>query len=521
MVVGTRSVSSTLTRPGHGEVPQPTAVLDLEDPLLRAYAQAWSEVMAEQQALADDPVRHARRARLREMQSRIEAVMTDLDATSLDWVSKQLPQVYAQGGVLGAQQAGGEFIWGQIHQEAVQELVQRTYEDLLSATTHVRDDTKKLVRTLVRDETLQKTIQGRTAVDAGARVTKILESKGISAVVYRDGSKHGLKEYGQTVVRTVSATAYNLGTLNAAHSLGVMYWECFDGPDCGWSAHYSPDLANGKIVTRDEALGYPISHPNCRRSFGARPDITTPEQALAAKGGQVLPEQNAAVRAADEARQARLDRRKVTKSNRGPASRVEARQKKLEQRKTEAWVPEPATGAPRGMGDPLPADEDQVWANYAAQSYELNDALRRGEIPEVVSTLDQVFRRSRTPDSMMTYRMIDDEALHKKLSKHKPGRNINLTDNAYMSTSLSKEAAMDFTREEFPVRLDIELAKGTPSFYVGDRYASRAIMMDQEELVLPRGAKLQVYETRKLTDGTVVAKARMEGFAPLTPPPGG
>ena len=293
-------------------MPQPAELLGLEDSLLNAYARAWREIVAEQEAIATDPLRLARRRRLQEMRSRVESILEDLDVRTLEWVTNTLPQSYAAGATLGAAQAGGEFTWSQVHKEAVQLLVNRAYNDLLDATRHTSKTTKQLVRAIVKDQVVQKAIQGRTAVDAGNRVRTILERRGIHSVVYRDGSKHGLREYGQMVVRTVSATAYNHGSLNAAHSLGVVYWECFDGPGCGWTAHGSGEEANGKIVTRDEALAWPISHPNCRRSFGARPDITDPKQATPT----VTESQNQAIRAADAERQARLDRRRRTRVRR-------------------------------------------------------------------------------------------------------------------------------------------------------------------------------------------------------------
>jgi len=314
-------------------MPQPAELLGLEHPLLLAYAQAWDEILAEQEAIAADPLRLARQRRLREMQRRIGTILENLDARTLEWTTHTLPQSYAAGAVLGAQQAGGEFVWSQIHQEAVQALVDRTYSDLLEATKFTAKTTKALVRTIVRDQAIQKAIQGRTAVDAGSRVRQILAKQGIHSVVYKDGSVHGLREYGQMTIRTISATAYNEGTLNAAHSLGVTYWEVFDGPDCGWTTHEDPETALGKIVTRDEALSWPISHPNCRRSFGARPDLVDPAAAAAAQGGQVLPEQTAAVRAADGERAAAQSRLERRRASRGTTDRVTAREQRLAARR--------------------------------------------------------------------------------------------------------------------------------------------------------------------------------------------
>lgn len=508
-------------------MPEVPAVLETENSLIKVYEDAWERVVAQQQALVDDPLKAARRARLAEMRAVIEDTMEEVSASSRAWIEQRLPQLYATGGTVGAGATGvGEFLWTTISQEAVEELAFNLMGDVLKATKHVNDTTKGLIRAIARSEGLQKLIEGRTAVQAGREMSKLIAKEGIAAITYSNGAKHGLDSYGEMLARTTTAKAYNIGTLNGAAQNGCQFWEVFDGPDCGWSSHNSGELASGMIVTREEALSYPISHPRCRRAFGPRPDLTGPASAGEGKG-QVTPEQLAAQRAQDAERAAKQARRsarnqqqKATRDGRSPKNRVEKRAAKLGSRTSPqpakpTWVAEEATGAPKGMGSALPPDQDQVWARYAGQSYETNSALRRGEMPLEAEVLDQVFKSSRTPEAMTAYRMIDDEKLYNRINRRKPDGTVNLRDDAYLSTTLDKNVVADFSREEFPVRLDIDVAQNTPAFYVGDRYESRAIMMDQKEMVLPRGAQLRVYGHVKMPDGTIVAKAYIDGFAPL------
>jgi hypothetical protein len=108
------------------------------------------------------------------------------------------------------------------------------------------------------------------------------------------------------VLRTKSAVAYNAGTVNAGREHGVVWYEVFDGPHCGWDRHDSGDLAIGKIIRATEALMVPLAHPNCRRSFGARPDLSTRAEAVRARPS-TKPEQIADQVAADLVRTGQLD----------------------------------------------------------------------------------------------------------------------------------------------------------------------------------------------------------------------
>lgn len=324
-------------------MPEVPAVTQAERPIIDVYRAAWERIEQQQQSLIDDPLQARKRARLREMRAAVERTMLELDNEAVAWISQRLPEVYAAGGATGAAGMGAaEFLWTAISQKAVEELAFTLYQELLDATSHVAETTKALIREIGRDAALRTAIDGRTAQAAGREMRRIVESHGIYAVRYSNGARHGLAEYSEMAIRTITAKAYNYGILNGAAQNGCEWWEVFDGPDCGWSAHDSPELALGKIVSRDEAFEFPIAHPNCRRTFGPRPDLSGP--AAASEGlGQVTPGQVAAQRAQDAARQARQVRRALRsrlvaerRAARSPRSRVERRASRLRERKPEA-----------------------------------------------------------------------------------------------------------------------------------------------------------------------------------------
>ena len=229
-------------------MPQPAALDELERPLVRAYRSAWARVMAEQDALAADPKSAAKRSRLQSMAKKVYTIMEDLDDATGDWITATFPDAYA----LGVTQGGGlaEMIWTEIHQEAVEEMAQSLFQDLLQATKGVRDTTKDLVRSIARDEALQSTIAGGTAQGAGRAMEKRLAEKGISALTYKDGSVHSLTEYSEMSMRTKTAEAFNRGTLNAHKD--VEFYEVFDGPECGLYGHDKGPVASGLILPRSE-----------------------------------------------------------------------------------------------------------------------------------------------------------------------------------------------------------------------------------------------------------------------------
>lgn len=310
-------------------MPQPDVVTQLSATLRRAYQDAWERVVAEKQAIIDDPAQFRRVRRLEAVQQRIVDDMDHLDVLAREWLQSTYPTVYEIGATSVAHDLGVAFQWTQTHLTAISHLANDTFADLLAATEGVRQSTKRVIRTLAKQGTLSKMIEGKTALQASREVRRAIERKGIYAVVYADGSRHGVAEYSNMVLRTKSAVAYNAGGLTTAQSNGVKYMEVFDGPGCGWTSHDDADVANGTVRTLEECSRDPIAHPNCQRSFGPRPDVNTSTAARLATDearSAAREIEDVSERAALERRSSRIAAENSGRARRGTiASRVDRR----------------------------------------------------------------------------------------------------------------------------------------------------------------------------------------------------
>lgn len=260
-------------------MPQPDEVHRLGDELIERIRAAWDRIVAEHEALvALAAAGKPSRRRAVAFAAMVERLMREVERDAAAWVRASLPAVYAQGAV----DAGvGSFVWGQTHTDAMRALAGEMWDDVLAATRFVSLRSKQLIRSLGRVETARTIVESQTAVQGGRNLARSLRERGIWAVTYRDGSRHGLAEYASMLVRTQSARAYNLGAVNQAITNGVRYFECADGADCGLINHDDADKANGSIRSAEDALRYAVSHPNCRRVWMARPDLSAANAAEA------------------------------------------------------------------------------------------------------------------------------------------------------------------------------------------------------------------------------------------------
>ena len=189
----------------------------------------------------------------------------------------------------GAQDAAADdqMTWTVAHTAALTSLAIDTYSDFLARAleaARVSEVFVRVVREASSEEIPKIAAGGRTARQVAAQLERKLVGRyGIDHVTYRDGSRVQVRVYAEMVARTKSGVAYNSGSLNQWNQEGVAYVEVFDGAACGWRSHDDPDKANATVRPVTEAARYMLSHPNCRRGFGARPDVTTDAEAKAAK----------------------------------------------------------------------------------------------------------------------------------------------------------------------------------------------------------------------------------------------
>lgn len=259
-------------------MPQPAEVEALSAELRRLYEAAWADLQEQQLAIATEPRQWRRRARIRELKAMVEDRMSSLDSAAEAWLSNDFAEGFAIGARSSASALGQAFAWTQPDHSAILGLAQDAFDDLLQATTGVRESTKAVIRRFARERAILGRLEGETSTQSARRLARELRQWGIHSITYADGSRHGLAEYSSTVIRTKTAVASNAGVVRTGQRFGVEFYEVFDG---------TQDIAcasvNGTIQTAEWALANPVGHPNCQRSLGARPDLTTAEQAASAQ----------------------------------------------------------------------------------------------------------------------------------------------------------------------------------------------------------------------------------------------
>ena len=199
-----------------------------------------------------------------------------------EWIENEgVHQIYLAG--VGVTSYPYEFV--QPHREAVDALARDLFDDVLARTAFVSSDGKAWTRRVSREVAGFKVTGGQSirqaAREFSAQMSREFRRRGVGSVVYSNGARHGFGEYGEMLLRTKTAQAYNAGTVAAGVQNGVRWFELFDGPQCGLTSHDDATLAHGQIVPAEFVLSFPVAHPNCRRSFGPRPDVTTGTAAVA------------------------------------------------------------------------------------------------------------------------------------------------------------------------------------------------------------------------------------------------
>lgn len=255
---------------------QPDEIEALTIALINDLRAVHEQILAEIQTLATDwfgltPPR--RLQRLRDLETQVNAMIDNVDVIAARQIMGITSTSYEIGAWTTAISGSTPALFTTVDVDAVTHLAADTFDGLLRATQGVREDVKALIRELARDRTRSALYTGKTATQAGTELAKQLLERGITAVIYRDGTRMPVHVYTEMVLRTKTAEAYQEGGFNQGDRLGFQYWEVFDGPGCGWAAHDDPQEANGMIVPTSAAKQYPIAHPNCRRATSPRPDI--------------------------------------------------------------------------------------------------------------------------------------------------------------------------------------------------------------------------------------------------------
>lgn len=252
--------------------------------LIRTFRAADAELRAELERITAALLRNPestlqyRGGQIRALLARIERMRRDLALESRRWVDPDggpLSRIYASGQVRGSllSAGAGQPSFAVIHREALEVLAQDTFSDLAAMTDHMAAAAKDTIRQATRARTLLSAASGTSVPADTAALVRTLESRGVEAFVDAAGRRWQLRSYGEMVVRTKSAQAFNTGTILQGEEDGTTVLQIQDGER---SHHRECEQYSGRTCTAAWALAHPIEHPNCVRAFAPSPLHTGP-----------------------------------------------------------------------------------------------------------------------------------------------------------------------------------------------------------------------------------------------------
>ena len=189
------------------------------------------------------------------------------------WAAQDLPTAYRDGALRALRQAGADitlFRWTADHQAAITALTATFYTDLVG----------RIQEAVRRAQAFARAAQGAArdvAVarnHAGINAARLAADHPLSTVVYRDNSRHPVKDWARSALTYQGAVTANHGAINAGRlELDAAWFQCVDGPECGFVSHPDTDHADGTVRSADDAAAYPIAHHGCIREWIPRPDL--------------------------------------------------------------------------------------------------------------------------------------------------------------------------------------------------------------------------------------------------------
>lgn len=189
------------------------------------------------------------------------------------WAGQDLPTAYRDGALRALRQAGADitlFRWTADHQAAITALTAVFYTDLIARIQEAVRRAQAFARA-AQDAAREVTL-GRN--HAGIDSARLVADHPLGSVVYANQARHPVKDWARSALTYQGAVTANHGAINTGSlDLGAVWFECVDGPECGFTSHPDTDHADGTIRSADDAAAYPVAHHGCIRSWIPRPDL--------------------------------------------------------------------------------------------------------------------------------------------------------------------------------------------------------------------------------------------------------
>ena len=209
----------------------------------------------------------------------IDDITKELDKQTLNWLTEEMPREYKAGSLAATEQSKRQGLilektgFGQIHQEAIETLIEDSYLDFANGIEGVkragREFVSEIAKMKINERIIVGQIKGEGLQTIKREIKKLLGQRGFTALVDRGGKRWKIDRYAEMLVRTHVIKANGAGTRNrllenkldlieiSKHAEACPICQPYEGKIFSLSGN---DKKHGK------APELPI-HPNCRHSY--------------------------------------------------------------------------------------------------------------------------------------------------------------------------------------------------------------------------------------------------------------
>jgi hypothetical protein len=247
-----------------------------EQKLLKSYRTAARELSRTiERANPKKPVVFLRRTVLVD----INAISEALERETRSWLEEEIPKEYKLGSHTAIRECQKQGLrlertaFGQVHQEAIETLVEDAYLDFANGIEGVKRAGRGFLSELVKMKINERIIVGQIKGDGlykiKREVKKLIEEQGFTALKDRGGKNWKIDRYAEMLVRTHVLKANNAGIKNRLLENKVELVEFSKhGGSCEICAPYESKVFSltGDSKEHEKAPDLPL-HPNCRHSY--------------------------------------------------------------------------------------------------------------------------------------------------------------------------------------------------------------------------------------------------------------
>jgi hypothetical protein len=189
------------------------------------------------------------------------------------WAGQDLPIAYRDGALRALEKAGADvrlFQWTSDHQAALTGLTATFYVDLIQRITEAVRRAQAFARA-AQDAAREVTLgRNHDQIDAA----RLAADHPLTTIVYANHARYPVQSWATSALTWQGVVTANHAAINTGRlELDAAWFQCVDGPECGFVNHPDTDHADGTIRSADDAAAYPAAHHGCIREWIPRPDL--------------------------------------------------------------------------------------------------------------------------------------------------------------------------------------------------------------------------------------------------------